>query len=63
MLRILTDYYITSRTLASRYHEGRDGDLQQNKKVRIWARSDVFNERFRTLAKMRPLYKLRRVSW
>ena len=36
----------------------REGDLQQNKRFRIWAVSDVFNELFRILVKMRPLYKL-----
>ena len=33
------------------------------KRVRTWAGSDVFNELFRIVVKMRPLYKLRHVSW
>ena len=66
MIRILTDYYITNSTLASRYHgsecRGREGDPQHNKRVRTWAGSDVFNELFLLLVKMRPLYKLRHIS-
>ena len=41
----------------------REGDPRQNKKVRTWAGSDDFNELFRILVKMRPLCKLRHVSW
>ena len=52
------DYYITNSTLASRYHgsecRGREGDPQHNKRVRTWAGSDVFNELFLLLVKMRP---------
>ena len=44
------------------YH-GSVGDPQQNNRVRTWAGSGVFNELFRTLVKMRPLYKLRHGSW
>ena len=33
------------------------------KSVRTSAGSHVFNELFRILVKMRPLYKLRHVSW
>ena len=54
---INTDYYITNSTL------GREGDPQQNRRVRTWAGSDVFNELFRILVKMRRLYKLRKVSF
>ena len=43
-------------------HRGKEGDPQQNKRVRTWAISAVLNEIFRILVKMRPLYKLRHVS-
>ena len=43
---------------------GREGDPQQNKRVRTSrAGSDVLNELFRILVKFCPLYKLRHVSW
>ena len=41
---INTHYYITNNTLASRYHGsvvGREGDPQQNKRVRTWAGLEV----------------------
>ena len=38
-------------------------ETRNNKRVRNLARSDIFNELFRILVKMRPLYKLRHVSW
>ena len=40
-----------------------EGDPQQNERVRTWAGSDDFIEIFRILAEMRPLFKLRHVSW
>ena len=42
---------------------GREGDPQQNKRAQSWAGSDVFNELLRIVVQMRPLYKLRLVSW
>ena len=42
---------------------GRVGDPQQNKRVRTWAGSVGFNELFRVIFEMRPLCKLRRVSF
>ena len=39
-----------------------EGEPQQNKRVRTWRGSDVFNELLCILAKMRPLYKLRHVQ-
>ena len=41
---------------------GREGEPLQNKRVKIWAGSDVFTEFFLMLVKMSPLYKLRDVG-
>ena len=34
-----------------------------DKRVQSWVGTDVFNEIFCILVNMRPLYKLRHVSW
>ena len=39
----------------------REGDPRQNKRVRNWAGSEVLNELFCIIFKMRPLYKLRQL--
>ena len=54
---INTDYFITNITLASRYR----GSVA--KRVRTWSGLDVFNDFFRILVKMRPLYKWRHDNW
>ena len=45
------------------WRRGREVESEQNERVRTWAGSDVFNELFRILVKMRPLSKLRHVIW
>ena len=68
MIRILTETIILQMALKLQgfldlYGRGREGDSQQIKRVQTWAGSDVFNEIFRILNHMNPLYKLRYVSW
>ena len=44
------------------WRRSKEGDSQQNKRIRSLEGSDVFNEIFCILVKMCPLYKLRHVS-
>ena len=62
MLRILTQTIILQIALKLQgiinlQRRGREGDPQQNKRVRTWEGSDVFvfNEVFRILVKVCPL--------
>ena len=67
MLRILTQTIVLQIALKLQgimnlLRRCREGDLQQNKRVGTCAGSDVLNELFRILVKMRPLYELRHVT-